>query len=167
MESLTGYAVRGMSYPFGMYNSSVIETAKGCGIVYSRTTKASGGFGVPKDFMKWHPTCHHHECMKYIDRFFSPWGYENTSQLFYVWGHSFEFENEKNWNYIEEFCRKMSGDTQIWYATNIEIYDYLQNIHRLQITVDGKNIYNPSVMDLWFSNDGKTVKICGGETIYL
>lgn len=105
--------------------------------------------------------------MKYVYNFFSPWAYENTSQLFYVWGHSFEFERENNWNLIEEFCQKMSGNAQIWYATNIEIYDYIQNLQRLQITADNKIIYNPGAMTLWFSCNGETVKINGGETVKL
>lgn len=167
LESVAGYAVRGMSYPYGAYNASVIETAKGCGIVYSRTTNATGNFGIPDDFMMWHPTCHHHACMNYVENFFSPWGFENTSHLFYVWGHSFEFEREGNWNLIEEFCQKMSGNEHIWYATNIEIYDYIQGLQRLQFTADNKTVYNPSAMSLWFSKDGETVQIGGGKMINL
>lgn len=167
LESLSGDTVRGMSYPFGAYNQSVIEAAKSCGIVYSRTTKATFRFELPYDFMKWHPTCHHHDCMKYADSFFNQWAYENTSRLFYVWGHSFEFERENNWELIENFCKKMSGNDQIWYATNIEVYDYVQNVQRLQITADKKQVYNPSTMELWFSCDGETVSIGGGETVHL
>lgn len=167
LESMTEYAVRGMSYPYGAYNDSVIQTAKSCGIVYSRTVKATRSFGIPEDFMQWHPTCHHRDCIECADSFFSPWAYENTSRLFYVWGHSFEFERENNWNLIENFCQRMSGDEQIWYATNIEIYDYVQNLRRLQITADNKIIYNPSAMELWFSYIGETIQIGGGETLRL
>ncbi len=101
----------------------------------------------------------------YADSFYSEWAYENTSQLFYVWGHSFEFARENNWEIIENFCQRMSGDNQIWYATNIEVFDYVENLKRLQITADGKSIYNPSVMELWFSCKGETIHIGGGETI--
>jgi len=167
LENIAEYAVRGMSYPYGVYNDTVIETAKSCGIVYSRTTKETGSFGIPTDFMMWHPTCHHNNCMNYIDNFFRPWAYETYSQLFYVWGHSFEFAREDNWDLIETFCQKMSGDEQIWYATNIEIYDYIQGLQRLQFTADYKTVYNPSSMELWFSCDGGTVKIGGGETLRL
>lgn len=167
LENVADCSVRGMSYPYGVYNTSVIETAKSCGIVYSRTVNATGGFGIPDDFMMWRPTCHHRDCMKCADIFFVPWGYENASRLFYVWGHSFEFDRENNWSLIEGFCQRMSGNEQIWYATNIEIYDYIQGLRRLQITADYKTVYNPSVMTLWFSSDGETVKIDGGETVSL
>jgi len=156
-----------MSYPYGVCNDTVIETANSCGIVYSRTTKETGSFGIPTDFMMWHPTCHHNNCMNYIDNFFRPWAYETYSQLFYVWGHSFEFAREDNLDLIETFCQKMSGGEQIWYATNIEIYDYIQGLQRLQFTADYKTVYNPSSMELWFSCDGGTVKIGGGETLRL
>ena len=36
-------------------------------------------------------------------------------RLFYVWGHSYEFNQKQNWNVIEEFCEKMSGNDDIWY----------------------------------------------------
>lgn len=167
LEGYAGYPVRGMSYPFGTYNEEVIQALRSCGIVYSRTVKSTGGFSVPRDFMRWHPTCHHRECLSCAERFLEraemPW----TSQLFYVWGHSYEFDQERNWDLIEEFCQKVGGRPDVWYATNIEIFDYISALRRLQISADGRIVKNPSAAALWFTAGDQTVKIEPGETLCL
>lgn len=40
-------------------------------------------------------------------------------------------------------------------------------LQQLKITANHKYVYNPSAMTLWFSCDGETVKINGGETLNL
>ena len=40
--------------------------------------------------------------------------------LFYVWGHSYEFDVNRDWERIETFCRMMSGKDDIFYGTNRE-----------------------------------------------
>ncbi len=167
LEQLSGNIVRGLSYPNGVCNGEVIAAAKNCGIVYSRTTKSTGNFKLPEDFMLWHPTCHHSACMECADHFFQPWGWNNCSQLFYVWGHSYEFARENNWSLIEEFCQKMARREEIWYATNIEIYEYIQALKLLQISANQKQIYNPSVQELWITCKEETIKIGSGETVNL
>ena len=167
LEKCCGYPIRGMAYPFGTRNPRVIELAKACGIVYSRTADNSGWFGMPADFMEWTGTCHHRDCIDTAKRFIqstangNPW----FSGLFYVWGHSFEFPRENNWDMIEEFCKMMSGRDDIWYATNIEIYDYVQAQKSLRITVDESVIQNPTNLDVWIEKDREIVKIPAGETV--
>ena len=41
-------------------------------------------------------------------------------QLFYLWGHSYEFDVNDNWDLIEEFCKIISGKDDIYYCTNFE-----------------------------------------------
>ena len=87
--------------------------------------------------------------------------------MFYLWGHSYEFDNNDNWNVIEEFCEYMGGRDDIWYATNIEIYDYVKAYENLQTSVDKKIIHNPSNTDVWAEHNGKVIKIKAGETVTL
>lgn len=166
LEELCGYAVRGMSWPNGAYNEDTISAAKNCGIVYSRTVLSTKKFTLPQNFLAWHPTCHHKDCLEMADLFLkslAPW----RSYLFYVWGHSYEFNNDNNWDLIEEFCKKMSNLEDVWYATNIEIYDYITAVKNLQVTVDEKKIYNPNVADVWISYQNETIKIPGGQQMIL
>jgi hypothetical protein len=45
----------------------------------------------------------------------------DTPQIFYVWGHSYEFDFVENWAEFEEFCKLMSGHDDIFYGTNKEV----------------------------------------------
>lgn len=169
IEACCGYVVRGMSYPFGTYSNDVIAALRACGIVYSRTVAPTNSFCLPQDFMVWTPTCHHNECEALVERFVSsldnPW----FSGVFYIWGHSYEFDSDtdKSWDYIEGICKKLSGHNQVWYATNIELYDYVMAQRALHISVDEKIIHNPSAADVWIRVDKKPIKISGGETVLL
>ncbi len=165
LEKLAGYPVRGMSYPYGTYDADVINIAKTVGLEYSRTTKSTMGFNIPEDFMQWHPTCHHRDAIQMIDKFLN---YDRGGlNLFYVWGHSYEFNYNNNWELIEEFCRKMSGKDDVWYATNIEIYDYFNAMKNIRMAVDCSSAYNPSAVDVWLSIDSMPVKIPAGEVVKL
>jgi hypothetical protein len=42
-------------------------------------------------------------------------------QIFYIWGHSFEFDVDRTWDKMEEFCRLVSGKEDIYYGCNTEI----------------------------------------------
>jgi len=37
-----------------------------------------------------------------------------------VWGHSYEFDVNNNWDRIEKFCKMMAGRDDIFYGTNRE-----------------------------------------------
>ena len=161
LESLCGYVVRGMSYPFGTHDSRSVEILRSMGMKYSRTTASHNGFGLPDDFMLWHPTCHHKGgIMEKLERF------KNSKfplNLFYVWGHSYEFNNDNNWELIEEFCAAAEGMEDTWYATNIEIYDYVTALRSCEMSADCTMLYNPSATSVWVEVDGKLVECKGGE----
>lgn len=160
--------VRGMAYPNGAYNDAVVSTLKDCGICYSRTVQSTGGFSLPKNWLTLHPTCHHNDgkLMDYAKAFVDmnyPW---RRKPLFYVWGHSYEFDNDNNWEVIEELAKFVGGRDYIWYATNIEIYDYVKAYDSLYVSIDKKMIYNPSAIDVWTEDDGEVIMIKAGETVY-
>jgi len=69
LERICGYPVRGMSFAYGFYNNDVIAVLKSCGIEYARTTKATKSFGIPENFLEWHPTCHHNDALEIGQRF--------------------------------------------------------------------------------------------------
>ena len=87
--------------------------------------------------------------------------------LFYIWGHSYEFNLDNNWELIEGVCAKLGGRDDIWYASNIEIYDYVTAQRSLRISADNRIIENPSALDVWVRNDEDIVKIPGGKIVYL
>ncbi len=168
LEGLFGRIIRGCAYPMGTYSDMTVEVLQNCGIAYARTTVSTGGFGVPTDWLRMPATCHHNDerLFSLADTFLGdtpniwadPW-------LFYVWGHAYEFDINQNWDRIETFCEKMSGRDDVWYATNIEIYDYVQAYNALQFSVEGKMVRNPSALTVWFEYGDVSTKVEPGETV--
>jgi hypothetical protein len=87
--------------------------------------------------------------------------------LFYLWGHSYEFERDKNWDVIEAFFEKVSGREDVWYATNIEIFQYIEAYNRLEYSVDTRMINNPSACDVTINDGEKDIVIPGGQCVTL
>lgn len=167
LEKWFGYPVRGMAYPYGTYNEPVIKLLDTLGIEYSRTVNQHERFDLPQRFLEWHPTCHHAnpKLMELAEKFISS-SFDSLS-LFYVWGHSYEFDVMDNWEVIEKFSKKISNQMDIWYATNIEIVDYLKALKNLKLSAEGDIAYNPTAFSLWVSKDGDPVEIKSGATIKL
>ena len=162
--------IKGMAYPFGSYNDDVIDVLKKCGICYARTAESSENFDFPKNWLAFHPTCRHKNprLMEFAERFVNEQcRRESDNWMFRVMGHSFEFAHNNNWEIIEEFAKYVGGREDIWYATNIEIYDYVKAYENLQTRVDKKIIHNPSAIDVWVCIDGQTYVVKGGETLYV
>jgi len=106
-------------------------------------------FSVPEDVYRWPMSCHHGRALERAEHFLAvppAWGL----QLFYVMGHSYEFDRD-GWEMIERFCAMLGGRDDIWYATNLEIADYLAARRRLCLSADGGLLYNPSAVPVWYS----------------
>lgn len=88
--------------------------------------------------------------------------------MMYVWGHSYEFTNADNWEVIEQFCELAGGKEDIWYATNIEIVDYLDVVNMAQYAADGSFVYNPCAQSLWIRvDDEDIIEVKGGQQVWL
>ncbi len=167
LEAITGAPVKGMAYPFGTYSQEEIRLLRAAGIVYSRTVAATNGFHLPEDWMEWHPTCHHHEenLFELAESFLKNRWPEGT--VFYVWGHSFNFERENNWDIIERFSDQMACKPNIWYATNMEIYQYISAYRALQFTQDCSSVYNPSALCVLIRTAAGDFEIAPGKLVRL
>ncbi len=191
IESIFGRPIRGLAYPNGSCDDTCVAMAKAAGLEYGRLAadkyslvKAAmqydndssapvligdaTGFEIPQDYMRWLPTCHHNHDLLGFGRRFLELHKSQYLYMMYVWGHSFEFDRNDNWNVIEEFCEMMSGHDDIWYATNIEIVDYDKVFNNLQFAADNSFVYNPSVQSAWLKvNDKRYVEVKGGECVTL
>lgn len=166
LEKIFKYPVIGMSYPSGSYNSNAILAMKACGIVYSRTGKSTHNFFLPEDFMEWHPSCHHRDAIPLCERFLNDIDSQWTHPMLYIWGHSHELKTEDDWVHMEEILKMISNNDKIWYATNIEIYNYMMAQSRLQISLDETIFYNPSDISVWVErNKEDIIEIPAGKTI--
>lgn len=182
LEEKCDCMIRGMAYPDTgitlMGSFTTYEQIKNylteLDIAYARTLGGDNNtFMIPSDFHAWMPTAHHNNAkiMDYIDEFlaidFSEKAYHarRMSRLFYIWGHSYEFDRNNNWERIEEICRKLSNNDDIWYATNIEICDYVEGYKRLRYSANGEKIYNPNLFTVWLDVGRNLISVDPGQTI--
>ena len=175
--------VRGMAYPDsgitqfkpGIDYDTVRRILHDAGVAYSSSLGGDNNrFALPRDGYNWIPTAHHDNPQLFIwlEEFLTadlgqkpPKG--QAPLLFYVWGHSFEFDRNNNWERLEELCRRAGGQDEVWYATNIEIYDYLAAYDALQFDVDETLVHNPGRIPVWFVADKKSYCVQPGETLCL
>lgn len=168
LEEQFGTIVRGMAYPYGTYSHEVIEVLKQLNIAYARTVISTEDFRIPTDWLRLTTTCHHNnpKLMELAEKFLEC----NTKRcpaLFYLWGHSYEFERDDNWDIIEKFSSYIGNKKDIWYATNIEIYDYIEAFKKLIFSLDGNMVKNPTAMTLYFVCNDREYEIKAGEIIKL
>jgi hypothetical protein len=58
----------------------------------------------------------------------------------------------------------MGGRDDIWYATNIEIFEYIKDFESLVYSVDGSIVTNPTARTLYYFYNGEIGSIAPGET---
>jgi len=120
LERIFNTEICGMAYPFGTFNDTVVEAVRECNLLYARGVKSTLSFDIPQDLLAYQPTIKHTdsplmELAEYFIRL-KP----SKPQVFYLWGHSFEFDVDNNWQTIEDFCRIISNRNDIYYATNAQ-----------------------------------------------
>ena len=121
LQQLFGREIPGMAYPFGTYNDDVVRILQEEGIRYSRTCIQTEDYAVSSDLLRLPTTCRHaNPRMLELAREFVALKPEKP-QLFYLWGHSYEFDEFDNWDLIEEFCKIISGHDDVFYGTNSEV----------------------------------------------
>ena len=178
LERVFGGSIRGFAYPYTAYNQDTPQILKNCGIAYARTANNTGKFMLPSDWYYWHPTCtcdsRTEELLACGDRFLATDPIFNQSWVFYVYGHANRLSVGDHWAVIEELFQKIGGREDIWYATNIEIYDYIAAFKSLIMSVDSNYIYNPTMTTLSliysdqdFINSAITLELKPGEHVYL
>lgn len=126
LSEIAGYPVNGFAYPYGTYNDTVVNTLKECGIIYGRTVCQTKAFGLPEDFVLWHPSGHFDD--DYMDDLTEKFVNNDEPMLFYAWGHSYEFDANDSWEHFEDFCQKVSGLDDVWYATNGEVVNWFNSL---------------------------------------
>lgn len=171
LESMFGKLVRGHVYPYGSYSPEAIEAAKLCGYVYARVIAYDRSFKLPAPgtWMEWHPTAHFldDDFDYHLDRFINERNDYYHGWLFYAFAHSFDFLIENGWQILEEKFKKIANRDDIWYATNIEIYEYTEAFRSLIYFADATKVYNPTHIDVYIRFDKGHVCVPAGQTVDL
>lgn len=164
LEVLVKRPVRGMAYPNGAVNDSVKNIVRACGVSYSRGTDTTGNYSLPADRYDWACSCHHSELEPLIDPFLDD---QRRLMLLSVWGHSYEFDITSSWSVIESQLERLGGNDDVWYASNIEVFDYIDAYNSLHWTYAGDVVENPTATDIYFECAGETVRVPAGGALSL
>lgn len=164
LEAIAGKPVIGMAYPYGTQavNEDIRHLLGSCGLLYARGTEATGEFDLPRDFTCWEPTCHHRDGVDAAERFLNYPGWKPPLPLLYIWGHSYEYRWDNNFELLEEILEKLSACDDIWYATNGEVYEYCMALRNLRVSADEKTVYNPSCISVFATVDGVITELRSG-----
>lgn len=171
LETAFGCKIEGYASAYGRYDDRLLALLKELGIKYHRCAHPTSDYSPCEEPLLWQPGPHiasymNEECKKHIDGFF-----ETDTQLamLTIWGHSFELTdmdcyNQKDWgdlterwDYIEDMFKNVSNKNDVWYATNIEIFKYLEAMKNAKIS--DTYIENNSDITLFFDVDGKTITV--------
>ncbi|MEI8062517.1 MAG: polysaccharide deacetylase family protein [Verrucomicrobiota bacterium] len=167
LEDLVGYPVRGMAYPFGTYNGRVIAVLRQLGIVYARTTEINSCCFPAREPLAWQTTGHQFDAKpKSVPERFAEFHVNPRSAgLFFIWGHTYEFENR--WDDLEKIFKPLASKPDVWYCTNIELFDYEAARQRLVIATNRASVFNPSALPVTINVDGKLFDVPAGKTLAL
>ncbi len=169
LEELVGYPVRGMAYPYGTYNQQAIDVLRALGIVYSRTVANQENPWPVREPLAWPATAHMFNTHPLpVGERFKAW-HDNlrASGLYYIWGHAYEFEQCKDWPALQRIFQPLAGHADVWYCTNIELFDYEDARKRIVIAANRKTVFNPSALPVTLNIDGQLRDIPAGQTVPL
>lgn len=124
LEKLVGYNVCGMAYPFNGRDADRVAAIirNHTAVKYARTTNSTLNFDLQDNLYQFNPTVHHAD----YDNLFKL-GEEfvnlkpDSPKVFYIWGHSYEFDAFDDWDKFEDFLKLISGKDDIFYGTNREV----------------------------------------------
>lgn len=126
LSEIVGYEVIGMAYPGGGVNNDdrIAEIIKNhTGVKYSRTITCNDSFDLQDNLYRFNPTVYHlnfDKMMELGDEFINMT--PDKPQIFYIWGHSYEFDYQSDYlAKFEEFLKLIANKNDIFYGTNKEV----------------------------------------------
>lgn len=126
LSELAGYEVVGFAYPGGgiNHNPYIANLIRNhTGVKYARTTDCNHAFELQTNLFQFQPTSYHHKELDHMfmlaEQFFTM--ETDRPQLFYIWGHAYEFDIHNDWDRFEEFCKFISNRADVFYGTNKDV----------------------------------------------
>ena len=123
LEKLFGEKPVGMAYAYGYFDDITVERLRAAGFQYGRTVWDSLNFDLQTDLLRFRPTCHHknEQVFELLERFLALPEDPEHPQLFYLWGHAYEFDGDDDWDRLKRICERVAGKSDIFYGTNREV----------------------------------------------
>ncbi len=127
LQNIFHQDITGFAYPGGICDQRVARVlSESCGIRYARTVESHRRFTMPDNLLFWPATCHQADPALFdLTEQFLQAEPRDGDLLFYVWGHSYEFQWDGTWDRWETFCKRISGSPEIQYVTNLQVANHL------------------------------------------
>jgi len=176
LEAAFGTIMTGLAYPYGSVNARAEAVLKTCGIQYARCSGRTGNFSFPpENWLRISSTCHHNaeNLMELAKRFVESEPPVFRNMMFFMYGHSYEFDRDGNWEVLERFAQYMGLREDIWYATPGQVRRYTKAFEALERSADGKILRNPTDTKLYVTEmvlpggAGQRISLEPGETVRL
>lgn len=164
LERLTGREVAGYATPFYYYSDLMADCVRHCGFEYARISEESNDYSVPQDFYRWRGSKFHwdEDLADFVRGFLET---DQELALCQLVGHSYDLDVMNLWETMEQICRWVSENSDVWAATHLELVRYLRNMSLTR--VENGKIINESNTALWFEVDGRVLKLMPGEKFTL
>ncbi len=126
LSDIFGYEVVGMAYPGAgvVYDERTARVIRETtGMRYARADDNTERFDIGPDLFRYNPTMRQHNRFETLYRLadefiaLTP----STPQVFYIWGHAYEFDINNSWDEMDRFCKYISARDDIFYGTNREV----------------------------------------------
>lgn len=161
LSNLVNYKIVGFAYPYGIYNDRIIKHLKDNGIIYARSTKSDFTFNIPSNWFTFGGTCtiSDYQFPKLVDR----WNKTNykSMKLFYIWGHSYELDMYHEHEKVYRLLTKLANKDDVYYATNKDIFMYLDAFNKLSFDKKTNKFINESDFDLFIEYNNEKLIIKG------
>ena len=164
LERLFGREVAGYATPFYYYSDLMANCVRHCGFEYARISEESNDYSVPQDFYRWRGSKFHwdEDLADFVRGFLET---DQELALCQLVGHSYDLDVMNLWDTMEQICRWVSENSDVWAATHLELVRYLRSMSLAQ--VENGKIINESNTALWFEVEGKVLKLMPGEKFTL
>lgn len=152
LEQLFGRIIRGAAVPYGAYNDAAANILKDACFAYCRNTGASKSLRFSwDDPLHFQATVRHRDedALRLARKFADATSPRGRLLLYCVSGHTYEFMQNDNWELCEELLNVVCDREDIWYCTLLELFDYLTATKRLNWSVEGTTVQNPSACDVF------------------
>ena len=129
---------------------------------------STGDFRLPNNPFLWRGTCHHSGAAAAAQQLLAHQGPDMA--LLYVWGHSWKLDGgapNNSWSYIEAVCKTLGGKSDVWYAGNAEVADYLAALRKVELALTGDPMFNASSSSVWVKQGGQAVELKPQATLPL
>ena len=138
--------------------------------MYSRTVEGAKICFPPDEPLAWAATSHQfdEQPAPVPQRWATFHGNPRSEGVFFIWGHAYEFNRPgHDWSDLERVYRPLAGKDDVWYCTNIELFDYESARRRLVLAANRRSAIQSVGIPVTINVDGKVVDVPPGKTISL